>query len=116
MDEKKDFYEILNIDKDASPKEIKKAYRKLAKKYHPDINKTDPHAKEKFIKIKDAYETLIDPKKRKIYDEFGYNPKNLDFSDLYHNNDLIHIREILREFFRSNYKRYHKPPPEEMYT
>ena len=68
MEKEKDFYEILGINKDASETEIKLAYRRLAKKYHPDLNKTDPYAKEKFIEVKNAYDTLIDPVKRRIYD------------------------------------------------
>uniref|UniRef100_A0A1A9ZR68 J domain-containing protein n=1 Tax=Glossina pallidipes TaxID=7398 RepID=A0A1A9ZR68_GLOPL len=66
----KDFYEILGIGKDANDDEIKKAYRKLALKYHPDKNKT-PHAEERFKQIAEAYEVLSDKRKRDIYDQFG---------------------------------------------
>ena len=52
MDKPKNYYKILEVDKDASEKDLKLAYRKLAKKYHPDLNKNDPYAKEKFIELK----------------------------------------------------------------
>ncbi|MHA1193926.1 MAG: DnaJ domain-containing protein [Promethearchaeota archaeon] len=116
MNEEKTYYEILEIEKDASEQEIKLAYRRLAKKYHPDLNKTDPKAKEKFIKIKNAYDILIDPSKRKIYDQVGYDPKNIDFSDIFRRNDYRSIREILSEIFGSQKSYYNKPPPEGMYT
>jgi DnaJ-class molecular chaperone len=116
MDKVKNYYEILEVDKDASKKDLKIAYRKLAKKYHPDLNKNDPHAKEKFIELKDAYETLIDPEKRKMYDQLGYNPKNIDFSDLFNNYDVIKLRELFKSMFGNISKRnFYKPPPETMY-
>ena len=90
------------------------AYRKLAKKYHPDLNKDDPRAKEKFIKLKEAYETLIDPEKRKMYDQVGYNPKNIDLGDFFSRYDSIKLQELFRSMFR-NRKTYYKPPPDTMY-
>lgn len=66
----KDYYEILGVNKDADADEIKSAYRRLAKKYHPDLNKT-PEAAEKFKEINEAYEVLGDDKKRANYDQFG---------------------------------------------
>jgi molecular chaperone DnaJ len=114
MNENKDFYELLGIDKEATEEEIKLAYRKLAKKYHPDLNKTDPQAKEKFIEIKDAYEALIDPVKRKTYDQLNYNPQTFNWSDLFRTSDFSFFREILREVYR-NRTPYYKPPPEGMY-
>lgn len=66
-----DYYNILGIDKNASQENIKKSYRKLAKKYHPDINPGNKQAEEKFKKINEAYEVLSDPEKRKKYDDFG---------------------------------------------
>ncbi len=68
---KKDYYNILGVDKNASEDEIKSAYRKLAKKYHPDLNKDNPNAAEKFKEINEAYEVLGDSTKRKNYDQFG---------------------------------------------
>ena len=64
---KKDFYSTLNVGKGASQDEIKKAYFKLAKEFHPDVNKA-PEAKEKFAVINEAYETLGDESKRRVYD------------------------------------------------
>ncbi|HHB80110.1 MAG TPA: J domain-containing protein [Saprospiraceae bacterium] len=69
----KDYYKILGIKKGASEKEIKKAYRKLAKKYHPDNNPDNKASEEKFKEINEAYEVLKDPEKRKQYEELGAN-------------------------------------------
>ena len=66
-----DYYEILGISKSVSEDEIKKAYRKMAVKYHPDKNPDDKQAEEKFKKITEAYDVLSDPEKRKVYDQFG---------------------------------------------
>lgn len=66
-----DYYSDLGIDKNASQEDIKKAYRKLAKKYHPDVNPGNKQAEEKFKRISEAYEVLSDPEKRKKYDTFG---------------------------------------------
>lgn len=71
MAAKRDFYEVLGIDKNADEAAIKRAYRKLAKKYHPDMNKGNPNAEKIFQEITEAYEVLGDPKKRKLYDEYG---------------------------------------------
>lgn len=68
---KRDYYEVLGVSKSASDAEIKKAFRKLAKKYHPDTNQNDASAKQKFEEVNEAYNVLSDPKKRKIYDQFG---------------------------------------------
>ena len=67
----KDFYQILGISRTASDKDIKQAYRKLARKYHPDVNPGNKSAEEKFKEINNAYEVLSDPEKRKKYDQFG---------------------------------------------
>lgn len=66
-----DYYKILEIDKNASVEDIKKAYRKLARKYHPDLNPNDAQAKKKFQQINEANEVLSDPEKRKKYDKYG---------------------------------------------
>ncbi|NOR25235.1 MAG: DnaJ domain-containing protein [Desulforhopalus sp.] len=67
----KDYYTILGVDRKADKKEIKKAYRKLARKYHPDVNSGDETSKEKFLEINEAHEVLSDPAKRRKYDQFG---------------------------------------------
>jgi len=67
----KDFYEVLGVSRDSSAEDIKKAYRKLALKYHPDRNKDDESAQEKFKEINLAYEALGDSEKRKRYDQFS---------------------------------------------
>lgn len=70
--EKRDYYEVLGVSKTATDEEIKKAYRKLALKYHPDYNPGDKTAEEKFKEINEAHEVLSDPDKRKRYDQFGF--------------------------------------------
>lgn len=70
MATKRDYYDILGVSRDTSPEEIKKAYRHLALKYHPDRDKS-PGAEEKFKEINEAYEVLSDPQKRQVYDRFG---------------------------------------------
>ena len=102
--EYKDYYKVLGVEKTASQEEIKKKYRKLAKKYHPDLNKDNDEAQEKFKEINEAYEVLGNEEKRKQYDSFGsyggfsdgqrfdpsqfgytFDTQNVDFSDLFGN-------------------------------
>src|SRR3989344_1557467 len=89
----KDYYEILGVSKNASKEEIKKAYKNLAKQYHPDLNKSK-EAEEKFKKISEAYAVLNDDEKKAQYDQFGdsafhqkYNQedifRNFDFEDVF---------------------------------
>jgi len=70
----RDYYEILGAKRNASQPEIKKIYRRLARKYHPDVNPGDPSAEERFKQIQEAYKVLSDPEKRKVYDRPGYYP------------------------------------------
>ncbi|MFW6005339.1 MAG: DnaJ C-terminal domain-containing protein [Desulfonatronovibrionaceae bacterium] len=69
--EYKDYYKILGVGKNASKEQMAKAYKKLAKKYHPDLNPNDPKAEDKFKEVNEAYEVLKDPEKRKLYDSLG---------------------------------------------
>ena len=72
MADKRDYYEVLGVNKNATENEIKRAYRKVAKKYHPDMNPGDKNAEEKFKEASEAYEELSDPDKRARYDQFGH--------------------------------------------
>src|SRR5437762_34990 len=75
---KKDYYEILGVKKSASTEDIRKAFRKLARKYHPDVNPGDKAAEEKFKALSEANDVLSDPKKRKVYDQLGFYSDNID--------------------------------------
>ena len=72
MEAKRDYYEVLGVDRNADQNAIKKAYRKLAKKYHPDTNAGNPQAEQKFKEVTEAYTVLSDPEKKKLYDQFGH--------------------------------------------
>src|ERR1700749_3448573 len=76
--QQKDYYGALGVKKSASSEEIRQAFRKLARKYHPDVNPNDKKAEEKFKEISEANDVLSDPKKRKIYDQLGFYSDNID--------------------------------------
>jgi len=96
--EKRDYYEVLGVSKDASLNDIKLAYRRLARKLHPDVSKTDPQAKEKFIELQEAYEVLSDPDKRNNYDRFGFSGVHIDMSDFF-SGGIPGIDELLKSIF-----------------
>lgn len=92
-----DYYETLGVAKGATKDEIKKAYRKLALKYHPDKNKGDKGAEEQFKKVSEAYAVLSDPEKKKQYDTYG----SADFHQRYSREDIFRnfdLNDILRQF------------------
>lgn len=92
-----DYYELLGVKKDSSPSEIKKAYRKLALKYHPDKNQGEKKAEAKFKEISEAYAVLSDPEKKKQYDLYG----STDFHKRYSQEDIFRgfdLNDILRQF------------------
>jgi len=107
--EYKDYYKILGVKKNATDAEIKKEYRKLAKKYHPDVNQNDEVASNKFKEINEAYEVLSDKEKRKQYDMFGSNynfsggdnfdPRNYGFSASYSGSDMSGFSDFFNTFF-----------------
>jgi molecular chaperone DnaJ len=99
---KRDYYEVLGVSKTASKEEIKKAYRTLSKKFHPDINK-DANASEKFQEVKDAYEVLSDEAKRAQYDQFGHQDPNQGFGGA--GADGFGFEDIFSTFFGGGTRR-----------
>ena len=73
MADKRDYYEVVGVSRYATDDELKKAYRQLARQYHPDLHPDDPTAEEKFKEITEAYEVLSNSDKRQIYDQYGHD-------------------------------------------
>lgn len=123
----KDYYQVMGLKRDASDKDIKTAYRRLARKYHPDLNKDDPSAEEKFKELGEAYEVLRDAEKRKMYDRYGadsinqeprssaeqkYQHYNYDFDNAgfgRHNFSEGFDEDLLSSLFNRGFKQQHKP-------
>ena len=95
---KRDYYKVLGVEKGASENDIKLAYRRLARKLHPDLNKTDPKAKEKFIELQEAYEVLNDANKRSNYDRYGFSGVDVDMSSFFRGG-IPGIDELLKSIF-----------------
>ncbi len=109
----KDYYEILGVPRNATQEEIKRAYRRLARKYHPDRNPGDKEAEEKFKEISEAYEVLSDPEKRAIYDNYGYSGlKSSGYSGFEDVSDIFKtFSDIFEDFFGFSFeeKSYTRP-------
>ncbi|MBI4785813.1 MAG: molecular chaperone DnaJ [Chloroflexi bacterium] len=97
MPTKRDYYDILGVGRDASDDDIKKAFRRLAKQYHPDANAGDGGMAEKFKEIGEAYQVLSDPEKRQVYDRYGHNAPQGGFGDF--SGGFGGFADIMEEFF-----------------
>ena len=97
----RDFYEVLGINKEATSSEIKKAYRKLAREHHPDRNKDDPNAAEKFKEASEAYAVLSDEDKKRIYDQYGHSGLNSSGHQGFNSAEDVfsHFGDIFGDFF-----------------
>lgn len=121
MSEPRDYYEVLGVSRDASLEEIKRAYRKLALKYHPDRNPNDPEAEKKFKEAAQAYEVLSDPEKRQLYDRYGHQGlrgvsahdfSQMDAEDIF---SMFGFDDILEQFFGVGGRRRRGPRPSRGY-
>lgn len=102
---KRDYYEVLGVSRDSTLEEIKKAYRSLARKYHPDVNNGDPEAEEKFKEISEAYAVLSDPQKRREYDQHGFSTSLFDDFDFESVFSEFGFGDIFDMFFGDGYRR-----------
>lgn len=108
MAEKRDYYEVLGVDKGASEADIKKAYRKLAKQYHPDVNQGDNTAEAKFKEVSEAYDVLSNPEKKSRYDQFGHagtDPNGFGGGAGFGGFDGFDVGDIFESFFGGGFGR-----------
>ncbi|WP_372881929.1 DnaJ C-terminal domain-containing protein [Psychromonas sp.] len=114
---KRDCYEVLGVSKNASEQEIKKAYKKLAMKYHPDRNPSNPVAQENFREVKSSYEILSDPEKRQEYDDFGHqafdpNHRASGFNRRHGFGGFGQSSDDYNDIFADIFRQQHQPRPE----
>ena len=107
--DKKDYYAILGVKKTATADDVRKAFRKLARKYHPDVNPGDKKSEEKFKELSEANDVLSDPKKRKIYDQLGFYSDNIDpkTAEAYANSGAGRWKSLRRG--RQSFRRLQQP-------
>src|SRR6187402_948174 len=102
MSEKRDFYEVLGVERSAGDDEIRRTYRKLALKYHPDRNPNDPEAEKNFKECTEAFTVLSDTEKRAAYDKFGHaglGGGGFDFNNAGMGDILSHFQDMFSDFF-----------------
>src|SRR5258708_19442436 len=107
---KTDYYELLGVTRKASAKDIRAAFRKLARKYHPDLNPGDKAAEEKFKQLQEAYDVLSDGKKRQMYDQYGFYSENVPAGDYGQGGPGRGDSNVNFDFNASNFTRGPRPP------